>query len=123
MDSMGFSYQEKENLIRSSGGRMDHYYDEIYRIRNGGFELVISGEYGSEDNTQVQYDSKGDPIYQYFWNGEKVENWEAYEAKLNEVFSLGSEHAPLKIATWNSAKGSYVGDGLMDHSEVLEALR
>lgn len=75
------SYKQKENLILTSGGRMDWYFDTTYEIQEGCFVEVDKGEYGAEDNANVMLDMNGDPIYQYYWNGKEIPKSE-YEEKM-----------------------------------------
>lgn len=81
----GLSYFEYENLLCDSGGRMDKYYDKIYCIQDGKFKLLYSGNYGAEDNSKVEYDENGYPIYQYYWDNVEVTETE-YETKKNKYF-------------------------------------
>lgn len=81
----GLAYQEKKNLFCDSGGRMDVYYDRIYQIRDGRFVVTAEGNYGAEDNTNVQTDADGNPIYQYSWDGEQMTEAE-YEERFQELF-------------------------------------
>lgn len=71
----GITYVERENLMCDSGGSMDVYYDDIYHIENGEFVRHYRGTYGAPDNSNVQIDSDGNPIYNYYWDdGEVPEN-------------------------------------------------
>lgn len=81
----GPSYFEYENLLCDSGGRMDEYYDKIYCIEDGKFKLLYSGNYGAEDNSKVEYDENGYPIYQYYWDNVEVTKTE-YKTKKNTYF-------------------------------------
>lgn len=85
LNRLYFSYLEKQNLLCNSEGNMDCYYDLVYRMRNGQLELVAEGDYGAEDNSHVQFDENGEPIYKYYWEGKEVTE-EAYQKKLNEVY-------------------------------------
>ena len=89
----GFSYIERQNQFAISGGRMDVYYDEIYRIQDGKFTLLYKGNYGAENNSNVQYDAAGDPIYQYFWEGKEVSEKE-YESAQLSVFDYSKAASP-----------------------------
>ena len=33
---------------------MDYYYDLVFRLENGELNLIASGYYGAEDNSNVQ---------------------------------------------------------------------
>ena len=81
----GLSYIEKQNCFCDSGGRMDVYYDHIYQIRDGSFVKTAEGNYGAEDNTNVQTDAQGNPIYQYSWDGTEMTK-EEYEQRFAELF-------------------------------------
>ena len=81
----GLSYIERQNLFVVNGGRMDDYYSDVYRIENGKFVRLYKGNYGAENNANVQYDAKGDPIYRYYWDGKEVSKKE-YEQALSSVF-------------------------------------
>ena len=81
-----FSYLERRNLFVIGYGRMDYYHDDVLRIQNGEFIELHVGEYGAEDNANVQYDANEEPIYQYIWKGKKVTK-EGYEQSLNSVLN------------------------------------
>jgi len=81
----GISYILEGNLFAANGGNMDVYYDEIYKIQNGKFVRIHRGDYGAEDNSNVQIDSNGNPIYQYHWNNQKVTKTK-YEQSLASAF-------------------------------------
>jgi hypothetical protein len=83
--SCGMSYIKRQNLFVISTGRMDSYYDYVYRIKNGEFVKLHEGEYGAEDNANVQYDANDEPIYQYCWEGKEVSK-KQYERALKSVF-------------------------------------
>lgn len=79
-------YFERKNLFHIMGGHMDNYSDRVYAIQNGVFVLLHDGKYGAEDNSRVQVDEEGNPIYQYFWNGKEVSEKD-YERSLKSVFN------------------------------------
>jgi hypothetical protein len=91
--SDGLSYIERRNLFVIRGGRMDDYYDHVYSIQNGKFERLHIGNYGAEDNANVQYDTAGDPVYQYYWNEKEVSEKE-YERALSSVFDDSKAVSP-----------------------------
>ena len=122
MDNYGFRYIEGANLFRDSGGHMDEYYDKIYTLENGNFVLLYSGEYGAKDNSKVEYGDDGMPVYQYFWENEEVSS-EEYERKLNEVYDTEKEVKIFQDAQYDSEKGRYVGNGLCDYQEIIEAIK
>lgn len=81
----GISYMEKENLFCDTGGRMDVYHNYIYQIIDGEFVLISKGEYGAENNANVEVDAQGRPIYQYFWNDNQVTE-ESYWQEIQNAF-------------------------------------
>ena len=76
---------EKNNILITSGGHMDVYSDKVYKIENGKFITIASGDYGAENNSRVQLDENGYPIYDYYWNDVKMSESE-YNDKLNSFF-------------------------------------
>lgn len=123
MYNYGFRYIEGANLFRDSGGHMDEYYDKIYTLENGNFVLLYSGEYGAEDNSKVEYGDDGMPVYQYFWENEEVSSEEEYDRKLNEVYDTEKEVNIFLDAQYDSGRGRYVGNGLCDYQEIIEAIK
>ena len=91
--SYGISYIPEKNLMCDSGGHMDKYYDYIYKIKNGQFVKCYSGEYGAEDNSHVEFDKDGLPIYRYYWKGVEVEKDE-YNELLNAVYDTSNKVRP-----------------------------
>lgn len=82
----GLSYIEGENLFMDSGGHMDAYYNKIYKIEDGEFVIQCKGDYGAEDNSNIQFDNESNPIYTYYWNDSKVANKIEYEKLLSKAF-------------------------------------
>ena len=91
--SYSFSYIPGSGLFRENGGHMDVYYDSIYQLKNGSVQLIAHGEYGAEDNANVQRDAAGTPIYNYYWNGSKVDQ-ASYYNMLNALFDTSREVSP-----------------------------
>lgn len=120
MYNYGFSYIEGQNLFRDLGGHMDVYYDKIYTIQDGQFALLYSGDYGAEDNSNVQLDESGMPIYNYYWNGTQVSSQEEYMTLLNQVYNTEQAITPYDGAQYED--GRYVGNGLCDYNEIIEAI-
>ena len=120
MYNYGFSYIEEQNLFRDLGGHMDVYYDKIYTIQDGQFALLYSGDYGAEDNSNVQLDESGMPIYNYYWNGTQVSSQEEYMTLLNQVYNTEQAITPYDGAQYED--GRYVGNGLCDYNEIIEAI-
>lgn len=120
MYNYGFSYIEGKNLFRDLGGHMDVYYDKIYTIQDGQFVLLYSGDYGAEDNTNIQLDESGMPIYNYYWNGTQVSSQEEYMSLLDQVYSTEQAITPYDGAQYED--GRYVGNGLCDYDEIIEAI-
>ncbi len=80
-----FSYIEKENLLCNSEGRMDYYYDLVFSIVDGKMNRIAAGYWGAQDNSNIQLDEEGYPIYQYQWNDVEMSEKE-YNENLNDVY-------------------------------------
>ena len=93
-NSSYIEYLDRKNLFKYSGGHMDEYYDKIYTIKNGKFVLLYDGEYGAEDNSKVQIDKNGMPIYKYYWNGKEATK-NKYTSMLNDKFDKSKAVKPL----------------------------
>ncbi len=122
MWNYGFSYIEGKNLFRDYGGHMDWYYDSIYSIVDGEFVLLAKGEFGAEDNSNVQYDVQGFPIYEYCWNGESVASELLYEQLLHDNYAIDQETRPYDGTIWDENAGRYVGNGICDYNEIIEII-
>lgn len=85
LNQLYFSYIPGENLLCNSEGLMDTYYDLVYSIVDGEMTLIAAGYYGAEDNSNVQFDAEGNPVYQYEWNGVEMSK-EEYEDELFSVY-------------------------------------
>ena len=122
MWNYGFSYIEGQNIFRDAGGHMDVYHDKIYSIENGQFVLLHEGNYGAADNSHVQFDSDGNPVYNYYWNGTEVSSETEYMNLLNEVYNTQQAITPFDGAEYDSETWRYVGNGLCDYEEIIEAI-
>lgn len=87
-------YIEGENLFDYSGGHMDSYYDKIYQIVDGEFVMLYDGVYGAVDNSRVEYNENGKPIYHYYWNNMQVSE-EEYNDLLNKAFDRKKAICPF----------------------------
>ena len=87
LNRLFFSYIPQGNLLCNSEGNMDYYYDLVFRLEDGELNLIASGYYGAEDNSNVQYDEKGDPIYLYEWEGVRMSR-EEYQTQLSKVYDF-----------------------------------
>lgn len=122
MWNYGFSYIEGQNIFRDAGGHMDVYHDKIYSIENDQFVLLHEGNYGAADNSHVQFDSDGYPIYDYYWDGTEVSSETEYMNLLNEVYNAQQAITPFDGAEYDSETWRYVGNGLCDYEEIIEAI-
>ncbi|MDO4330413.1 MAG: hypothetical protein Q4C66_13900 [Lachnospiraceae bacterium] len=109
LNRLYFSYIERGNLLCNSEGLMDCYYDRVYSLIDGEMTLIASGDYGAEDNSRVQFDEEGNPIYQYVWNGVKMSK-EEYERALNSVYDL------------SRARDGYAWNGWYSVDEMIQVL-
>ncbi len=80
-------YIEGSGQFYTDGGHMDVYWDGIYMLRNGQFIELSHGNFGAEDNANVQYDENGEPVYVYNWDGRDMTEQE-YEAELAKAFDV-----------------------------------
>lgn len=80
--SGGLSYLLGENLLLASGGRMDVYYDVLYRIENGQLVQVARGDYVTNFEASNESD---DLVFDYKWNGEPVSQ-ATYQSSLEALF-------------------------------------
>lgn len=109
LDRLGFTYIEKGNLLCNSDGHMDSYYDLVYSMADGRLTQIAAGYYGAEDNSNVQFDANGEPVYRYEWNG-AVMTKEEYSKALNEVYDT------------SKAKEGYQWDKWLSKEEVIRAI-
>ena len=119
----GFSYMEGQNLFMDAGGHMDVYYDNIYTIENKQFVLLYSGEYGAEDNSNLQTDSNGNIIYNYYWNGVKVNSEEEYWNMLNEVYNIQQSKVPYARTKYSSWQYQYSEDDFYNCEQIFQAIK
>ncbi len=123
MWSYGLSYIEGQNIFCNSGGHMDEYFDEIYSIENGQFVLLARGDYGATDNSRVQLDDNGNPIYNYYWNNTAVSSETEYSSLLNTAYNTQQATSPFDGAEYSSTAERYVGNGLCNYSEIIDAIQ
>lgn len=96
-----FSYIERGNLLCNSGGNMDYYYDIVYSMESGRLVPIASGYYGAEDNSHVQFDEQGNPIYQYEWEGVMMTQDE-YSQALRSVYDTAAGKSGYEWGKWLS---------------------
>jgi len=77
--SSWISFVERENLFIISGGRMDFYFDRVYRIENGRFVLLYEGTYVTDFSGADASD------FHWYWNDKEVSKDE-YKRLLASVF-------------------------------------
>lgn len=107
------SYLEGQNLLLTSGGHMDHYYDYIYRLNGGRFEKIHSGEYYREGyNIDLIYN----------WDGRQMSETE-YNAQLNQVINSNLAISPWDNTTYDPSIGRYIGNGLCNKQEIIHAIQ
>lgn len=82
-------YIERSGYFYTDGGHMDVYWDGVYRIQNGQFVEIARGDFGAQDNANVQLNANGEPIYQYSWNGISTTK-QAYQDCLNRTFDFSA---------------------------------
>lgn len=109
LNRLYFSYIENENLLCNSEGNMDYYYDLVYGIIDGEMTLLAWGYYGAEDNSNVQFDEEGNPIYRYEWNDVEMSKAD-YEKELNSIYDT------------SRAKSGYLWDEWYSVDEIITLL-
>ncbi len=102
------SYIECENILKNVSGRMDSYYDTIYTIKNRKFEVLNKGDYGAIDNSNIQLDENGEPVYYYYWNDKSV-SIDEYKDCLANAF----DESKAKEIDW---------DNLINNEHIMEEL-
>ncbi len=103
LSRLNFSYMERGSLLCNSDGHMDSYYDVVYQMENGRLEQIAAGYYGAEDNSNVQLDKNGEPIYQYKWEG-KLMSKEEYDKALNAVYDTAKVKRESLVKEFYSAE-------------------
>ena len=101
-----FTYIEKSGLIDHSEGLMDHYYDEIIRLKDGEIVQIAAGYYGTDDE---EYGEEASRVYTYSWNGQEVSKEEYYQS-LNAVYDT------------KRAKDGYDYEHLLSLEEVIDKI-
>lgn len=101
LQRLNFTYIERGNLLCNSDGNMDSYYDLVYRMTDGRLTQIAAGYYGAADNSRVEVDAEGNPIYQYQWNGEFVSP-EDYGRALNEIYDTSKAKQGYDWGSWLS---------------------
>ena len=121
MSLCGFSYVEGQNIFMDYGGfkdefsgKMYSFFNKIYSIKNGQFILISEGEYGAPDNEHVWYS-----CYNYYWNGKQVDSETDYVNLLNAIYDMKQAVRPCT----EYKNGRYVGNGLCDYGEIIEAIK
>jgi flagellar basal body-associated protein FliL len=98
-------YIERENIFIVSGGRMGYFWDRIYRIQNGEFEIIHSGSWNDHYYEDVTGYLSG---YQFFWNDIEVTEDEYYR---------------LSSSAFNESRALSTGNSIsMSASEIIEEI-
>lgn len=109
LNRLSFSYIPGSNLLCNSEGLMDYYYDLVYQLTDGEMKLIASGYYGAADNSNVQFDNEGNPVYQYQWN-EVPMSEEEYNQALSQVYDA-------------SKAKTYSYDNLYSRDEIIRIIK
>lgn len=120
--SYGLTYLDGKNIFRNHGVSMDNYFDEVYSLKDGQFILLHEGYYGAADNAQLEVDSDGNLLYHYYWDGVEVSSEEEYMRLLNSIYDTEHAISPYDNVDYNETRGRYVGNGLCEYSEIVNAI-
>ncbi|WP_343248683.1 hypothetical protein [Diplocloster hominis] len=102
LSRLNFSYIERGSLLCNSDGHMDSYYDVVYRMEHGQLTQIAAGYYGAQDNSNVQLDQDGEPIYQYQWEGELMSK-EEYDKAFHAVYDTAKVKKESLVKEFYSA--------------------
>lgn len=86
-DWLNVTYIERGGLVCDSGGKMGHYYDNVYAIRGGKWVFVDGGTWGDGPDG-VQLDENGNIMEFFYWDDRELTR-EEYETRLNAIYSAG----------------------------------
>ena len=86
--NLGGSYIPRSGMMCDSGGHMGYYYDEVWQLKNGEFQMIASGglDYNDENGYTV-WDENGNILQNGEWNGQSVTSEEEYAALLRESYN------------------------------------
>ena len=93
-------YIERGGLLHTCGGHSDVYWNEVFTIQNGQFVGLFHGDFGAENNADIQFDEDGIPIYVYNWDGEDVTEQE-YQDRLTRAFDMSSSRNVFDAPTYD----------------------
>ncbi len=90
----GLSYIQEKNAFIIKSGRMDTYFDEVYKIEKGQFVVTAKGNYGLEDEEDYGEDrEEAERHYKYYWNGKRVSK-KQYNTNLEKAFDSSNAVVP-----------------------------
>lgn len=100
LSRIGSIYIERSGLIYSNNGHMGIYPVQIRKLENGEFSVIGSGDKmfrnGMENGELYELDEEGNPISDYKWEGESV-NEETFNNKIDEIFDREQGIRPERI--------------------------
>lgn len=88
-----FDYIERGNLLCNADGNMGFYYNWVYTIQDGVWEMIASGEQFEKEDAKPGED--GEILYDYLWN-QRLVTEEEFERRLAEVYDQESAITPEK---------------------------
>lgn len=111
----GFRYVEGQNIFSSTGGNMGYYYNEIRSIQDEAMPLV---DYFTYEMLAGGYPTQN---YQYYWNDMPISEAD-YHNRLSQYFDEDQLLSPYDNTVFDPDTGRYVGNGLCDVQEIVQAI-
>ncbi|MGN0431427.1 MAG: zinc-ribbon domain-containing protein [Lachnospiraceae bacterium] len=91
----GGNYIPRSGMMLNSGGHMGGYYDEVWQLENGEFQMIASGwtDYNDENGYPVYDENEDMTLQKGEWNGQSVTSEEEYAALLRESYNTDNSES------------------------------
>lgn len=88
LSRLGSEHIPEKGLIYNNCGHMDYYPIYVYKLFAGDFYIIGEGIWGGLDwSDGIKLNEKGEPDYQFEWEGKRYSEEEFYE-EIDKVFPL-----------------------------------